>query len=75
MILLIQIFSLVVFLTIFLWIFKAYRQILKKTGPYYLGVMKIGAWAPTFLKYSGPLLLLLIMLQISYIFLSILKSF
>ncbi len=74
MTLLIQIIALVFHGALFLWVIKLYRQILNRSGPYYLGVLKIGTWAPTFLKYAGPLLILLIALQFLYISMSLIKD-
>ena len=70
----IQIFSLIMYVIFLYWGIKLYRQILSKSGVYYLGALRMGSWTPTFLKYSMPLLLAVFALSVVTLLLSLAQS-
>lgn len=74
MILLIQVLSLLFYVVAFFWVLSLYRQILRTSGPYYLAFLRMGKWVQSFLKYATQLVLIVFVLQISYIAIHILRE-
>jgi len=57
--LIIQLASLIMFIAFFYVSMKFYKQVKRKSGEYYLGALKVGAWTLPVLRYALPFLLVM----------------